>query len=55
MEWAAYKQNKEHLSRLREFLVFKVLGMNQFEHGVSKQEWVLTVVEAPRHLVKVGR
>ena len=29
--------------------------MNQFQHGVTKQEWVLAIVESPRHFVKVGR
>jgi hypothetical protein len=29
--------------------------MNQFEHRVPKQVWILAVVEAPRHFVKVGR
>ena len=28
--------------------------MNEFEHGVTKQERVLAVVEPPRHFVKVG-
>ncbi len=29
--------------------------MDQFEHGVPKQIRILSVVEPPRHFVKVGR
>ena len=43
------------LSGFREFLVFEILGMDQFEHRVPKQERILAVVEPPRHFVKVGR
>ena len=28
--------------------------MNQFKHGIPKQERVLSIVETPRHFVKVG-
>ena|ERR1700676_4767626 len=43
------------LGRLSEFFVFEVFRMNELEHRVSKQERVLTVIEPPRHFVKVGR
>jgi hypothetical protein len=29
--------------------------MNEFQHRIPKQEWIFTVVEPPRHFVKVGR
>ncbi len=28
--------------------------MNEFQHRVTEQERVLTVIESPRHFVKVG-
>jgi len=37
------------LGCLREFLVFKVVGMNELEHGVSEEEWILSVVKTPCH------
>jgi hypothetical protein len=40
---------------LGEFFVFEVLGMNEFQRRVPKQEWILAVVESPCHFVKVGR
>ncbi len=29
--------------------------MNELQHRVAKQIWILAVVEAPRHFVKIGR
>ncbi len=29
--------------------------MNEFQRRVPKQEWVLAVIEAPRHFVEVER
>jgi hypothetical protein len=29
--------------------------MNEFQHRISKQEGVFTIVKSPRHFVKVGR
>lgn len=28
--------------------------MNEFEHRVAEQEWVLAVVKSPRHFIKIG-
>jgi len=36
------------LGSLREFLVFEVFGMSEFQHHIPKQERVLAVVEPPR-------
>ncbi len=35
-------------------LAFEVFGMNELQHRVPEQERILTVVEPPRHFVKVG-
>jgi hypothetical protein len=45
----------EGLGSTSELFVFEVFRMNEFQHRISKQERILTVVEPPRHFVKVGR
>ena len=42
-------------SRSSHLFVFKVIGSNEFEHGVTKQKRVFAVIETPRHFVEVGR
>src|SRR4029077_7430965 len=39
----------------REFFVFEVVRVNQFQHGIAEKERVLAVIKPPRHFVKVGR
>jgi len=29
--------------------------MNETQHGIAEQEWVLPIVESPCHLIEVGR
>src|SRR6266404_97778 len=38
-----------------QFLIFQVLGMDQFEHRVPKQERILAIVKPPCHLLQIGR
>jgi hypothetical protein len=41
-------------SSLRQNFVFQIVGGDQFEHGIAEQKRILSVVESPRHFVKVG-
>jgi hypothetical protein len=36
-------------------LVFKVLRINEFPHGIAEKKVVLAVTESEAHFVKVGR
>jgi hypothetical protein len=40
---------------LSQFFVLKIVRMNEFQHRVAKQKWILTVIESPSHFVEVGR
>ena len=47
--------SRNKLSCPREFLVFEVVGWNDFHHGVTEQKWVVAVVKTPPHFVQTGR
>ena len=37
-----------------ENLILKIIRTKQLEHGISKQIWILAVVELPLQFVQVG-
>jgi hypothetical protein len=43
--------SKIKLSRFREFFLFEVVRVNEFQHRIPKQVRILAVVEPPLHLV----